>query len=140
MNVAEPPKAADPSAAPIGLDPCLARLDAAIEAARALGIPTDDADAVRSDAAARLGFPSDAYVLALVGGTGVGKSSLLNAMAGADVSPASVIRPTTARPVAWLSESSAAELGELLAWLGVASEDTHETASTGLGAVAILDL
>ena len=48
------------------------------------------------------GFPGDAYVLALVGGTGVGKSSLLNALAGGDVSPASARRPTTSEPIAWV--------------------------------------
>jgi GTP-binding protein EngB required for normal cell division len=126
--------------APILIDPCLARLDRAIGAARALGIPTADADAVRADAAARLGFPSDAYVVALVGGTGVGKSSLLNALAGGQISRASVIRPTTARPVAWLRQSSAEELADLLDWLGVAPDDIHPTGSTELGNVAILDL
>jgi GTP-binding protein EngB required for normal cell division len=126
--------------APILIDPCLARLDGTIEAARALGIPTADADAVRSDAAARLGFPSDAYVVALVGGTGVGKSSLLNALAGGEISRASVLRPTTARPVAWLPQTSADDLGELLDWLGVAPDDIHPTGSTELGGVAILDL
>jgi hypothetical protein len=126
--------------APILIDPCLARLDRAIEAARALGIATADADAVRADAAARLGFPSDAYVVALVGGTGVGKSSLLNALAGGEVSPASVIRPTTARPVAWLPLSSGEELAELLDWLGVAPDDIHLSASSDLARVALLDL
>ena len=43
----------------------------------------------------------DAYVLALVGGTGVGKSSIVNALAGETVTPAGVRRPTTSRAVAW---------------------------------------
>jgi putative protein kinase ArgK-like GTPase of G3E family len=123
------------------IDPCLERLDRATQAARDLGIPTADADSVRSDAAARLGYPSDAYVLALVGGTGVGKSSLLNALAGTDVSRASARRPTTNRPVAWLPQSSAGDLADLLEWLEIAPGDVHpasdETARSG---VAILDL
>ena len=61
---------------------CLAALFRAIEAADVLGVPTDVARDVHADGMQRLGFPSDAYVLALVGGTGVGKSSLLNALAG----------------------------------------------------------
>ena len=139
MSVAEATPPATRTA-PILIDPCLARLDSATEAARALGVPTADADAVRADAGARLGFPSDAYVLALIGGTGVGKSSLLNALAGEEVSRASVRRPTTARPVALLPTSSADDLGELLDWLGVAPGDVHASASTGMDGVAILDL
>ena len=81
---------------------CLAALLEAIEAAEVLGIPTETARDAHADAVRRLGFPSDAYVLALVGGTGVGKSSLLNALAGATVSPASARRPTTSEPVAWV--------------------------------------
>ena len=66
---------------------CLSSLLQAIEAADVLGIPTEAAREVHADGIRRLGFPSDAYVLALVGGTGVGKSSLLNALAGSTVSP-----------------------------------------------------
>jgi hypothetical protein len=139
VSVAAPMPPAAPVSPPV-VDPCLARLDRAIEAARDLAIPTTDAMAVRSDAAARLGFPSDAYVVALVGGTGVGKSSLLNMLAGEEVSRASVRRPTTARPVAWLPRSAREELGELLDWLGVAPGDVHKTHSSKIGHVAILDL
>ena len=129
-----------PASPPIALDPCLAALESAIAAAAALGLPTWDAEAVRDDAAARLGFPSDAYVVAFVGGTGVGKSSLLNALAGDAVSPASARRPTTARPVAWLPEAHRDELAGLLAWLGVADGDVRASGGEGLADVAILDL
>src|SRR3954452_8519415 len=41
----------------------------------------------------------DAPLLAVVGGsTGAGKSTLVNSLVGADVSPAGVLRPTTRRP------------------------------------------
>jgi putative ribosome biogenesis GTPase RsgA len=57
-----------------------ARLDAAIGASERLGIPTAEARSVRDRATARAGLPDDLYAMALVGGTGVGKSSLLNAL------------------------------------------------------------
>ena len=38
-------------------------------------------------------------VVALLGSTGSGKSSLFNALAGSDISPSGVLRPTTRRPV-----------------------------------------
>jgi energy-coupling factor transporter ATP-binding protein EcfA2 len=41
-----------------------------------------------------------ALVVVMLGSTGSGKSSLLNALAGRAVSPAGVLRPTTRRPVA----------------------------------------
>ncbi|MFL5651762.1 MAG: GTPase [Chloroflexota bacterium] len=85
-----------------------------------------------------MGFPGDAYVLAFVGGTGVGKSSLLNALAGDVVSTASARRPTTSDPVAWVPRAEKDALGPLLDWLGVADVREHE--ATDVGPVAILDL
>lgn len=98
---------------------CLEALDRAIDAGRRLGVETAAAEAVRETGRQRLGFPSAAYVLALVGGTGVGKSSLLNALAGEEVSRAGVVRPTTGQPVAWIPAGTRHELGELLEWLGI---------------------
>ncbi len=59
----------------MSVDRCLGNLEEAIAAAKALGLDTSDAVATLDTARARLGFPSSAYVLALVGGTGVGKST-----------------------------------------------------------------
>jgi hypothetical protein len=125
-------EAADP------LRRCLATLIEAADAAEVLGISTDRARAAHADASQRLGFPSDAYVLALVGGTGVGKSSLLNALAGATVSTASVRRPTTSEPIAWVPAADRDGLAPLLAWLGV--DDIREHEADGLRSVAIVDL
>ena len=121
-----------------GLARCLAQLEAAIDAAAVLGIPVTEAEAVRAEADRRLGFPSDAAVVALVGGTGVGKSTLLNALAGDAVSAASVRRPTTAVPVAWVPAGGRDDFSGLLAWLGVDAVREHHDGS--LPSVAILDL
>src|SRR5438552_2032913 len=87
---------------------------AAIGAARTLGLDTAAAASVRDTARARARFPSDTYVLALVGGTGVGKSTLLNALAGDQVSPASARRPTTSDPVAWVPADKSGQLADLM--------------------------
>ena len=120
------------------LQSCLAHLDEAIEASAVLGIDATAAGSVRDTARTRLGFPSDAYVLAMAGGTGVGKSTILNALAGEEVSPASARRPTTAEPVAWVPAGKRKELAGLLSWLGVTQVREHRAES--LGELAVLDL
>jgi GTP-binding protein EngB required for normal cell division len=116
----------------------LAALEDAVDAATALDLDTSRARHVVENARERLGFEGSAYVLAFVGGTGVGKSSLLNALAGDVVSEASARRPTTGGAVAWVAESSREETAPLFRWLEVREIRTH-----GDGAfadVAILDL
>jgi GTP-binding protein EngB required for normal cell division len=74
------------------------------------------AEALSSNAAARLGHGTSFTVVALAGATGSGKSSMFNALAGADLAPSSAIRPTT-------SVARAAVFGEggqsLLDWLAI---------------------
>jgi hypothetical protein len=125
-------------AGPLDLGPCLDGLDRAIEAGRALGLSVADAEAVRDEARERLGIPSDAYVLALVGGTGVGKSSLLNALAGAEVSRASVLRPTTGEPVAWIARDADALVAPILDRLAVGDRRVHD--DPAYERVVLLDL
>jgi len=120
------------------LPSCLAHLDEAIAAATDLALDTTAAVTVRETARTRLGFPSDAYVLALAGGTGVGKSTLLNALAGREVSSASARRPTTSEVVAWVPADRRRDLSGLLSWLGVTQVREHPAES--LGELAVLDL
>lgn len=122
----------------MSLDHCLASLDEAVAAAASLGLDTTAAVTVRETARARLGFPGDEYVLALAGGTGVGKSTLLNAIAGAVVSAASARRPTTGEPVAWVPATRARDLSALLSWLGVKHVREHK--GDGLDDLAVIDL
>lgn len=122
----------------MNVERCLATLDDAIAAANALGLDVRAAVETRDTARARLGFPSSAYVLALAGGTGVGKSTLLNAIAGDDVSAAGARRPTTSEAVAWVPSSRRRELAGLLGWLGIA--ELHEHAGDAFADVAVLDL
>ncbi len=121
-----------------GVAACLARLDEGINAARRLKLDVSQAEKVRRDADARLIFPADVAVVALAGGTGVGKSTLLNALAGESVSETSVRRPTTSRPVGWVPAASSRDLAGLVAWLELGA--TREHAAGVLDGVAVLDL
>lgn len=83
----------------------------------------------------------EATVVALAGSTGSGKSSLLNAVAGANVAPVGVRRPTTSAALALVdapSESEQDEVAALLDWLQVEAR-VEATAHTASGLV-VLDL
>ncbi|HUG75367.1 MAG TPA: GTPase [Acidimicrobiia bacterium] len=84
----------------------------------------------------RVGHLGSTLVLALLGGTGVGKSSLLNAIAGGSVASVSPIRPHTTRPLAWVPAAAEPGLGALLDRLGVDGRVEHDR----LPGVAILDM
>jgi GTP-binding protein EngB required for normal cell division len=88
---------------------------------------------------------SDAHtVVAFAGGTGSGKSSLFNALAGADFSPVGLTRPTTREVHAcvWGVQGS----GPLLDWLGVPRRFRYARASAlsageqSLAGLMLLDL
>ncbi|HSL26703.1 MAG TPA: dynamin family protein, partial [Acidimicrobiia bacterium] len=116
----------------------LERLEEAASAAADLGLADQavSARALVDRIRQRLGFPGEVYVMALVGGTGVGKSSVLNALAGEEVSPARVLRPTTEKPLTWVANQAREEIRPLLDWLGVERVVGHDRAD--LSGVAIL--
>ncbi len=124
----------------MSLETQLKRLAADAAAVRDIGLTAEaeQAETVSRRADERVGFPGSAYVLALAGGTGVGKSSVLNALAGQTVTTVRAVRPTTHEPIAWIADERRDELGPLLAWLDVRHVTTH--AQAALGGVAILDL
>ncbi|WP_309134915.1 GTPase [Cellulomonas sp.] len=145
------PDAGDPSGAVRGADTAAlaARADA-LEGALTVGGERFDPVVVDAVAAAvdrvreRLALGVDHTVVALVGGTGSGKSSLFNAVSGLRFADVGVRRPTTSRVTAcvWGADGD-----PLLDWLGVDAEHRiqresvldadHEAALRGL---VLLDL
>lgn len=96
-------------------------LDLAV--ARAAGVAGEEVVAgfarISLEARRRTGFLGESVVIALGGGTGVGKSSLLNALAGEQVAPTGALRPTTDRPLAWIPANPEPGLVRLLDSLGI---------------------
>ena len=81
-------------------------------------------------------------VVALLGATGSGKSSLFNAICGAQLARTAVTRPTTSRPLAAVPASPSPEVrsgvARLLDWLGVDKRvQLPETPSWGPAAVGV---
>lgn len=85
----------------------------------------DRAGATVRVARLRLAYPEDVTVAALVGGTGSGKSSLLNAVMGAELAGTGGIRPTTSAPVAVTPRAAGEALDGYLSTLGI-DEIHHE--------------
>lgn len=67
----------------------------------------------------RLGFLGEVLVLAFAGGTGTGKSSLVNALVREPVAMVSVARPTTSRALGVVPRGTESKYSGLLADLGV---------------------
>ncbi|MGH3156946.1 MAG: GTPase, partial [Streptosporangiaceae bacterium] len=75
----------------------------------------------------RLRLSAAHTVVTLAGGTGSGKSSLFNALAGAGFSPVGVTRPMTSAPHACVWGMTGA--GPLLDWLGIQGRHRYARAS-----------
>ena len=88
----------------------------------------DRARRVVDKAVERGGISSDHTVVALAGATGSGKSSLFNALVGADVATIGARRPTTSLPTAAIWGD--ADASELLDWLAVDKRYVVEAAAT----------
>ncbi len=73
----------------------------------------------------RVGYLGSSVVVALAGGTGSGKSSLLNALAGEVVAEVAAIRPTTSEPLAWIPEVPEPGVVRLLDDMGVQRRVGH---------------
>ncbi|MGZ4615871.1 MAG: GTPase, partial [Actinomycetes bacterium] len=124
----------------------LTALDEALEALEGRAEPAllTRASAVATRAGERLRLSGEHTVVALAGSTGSGKSSLFNALAGAELSPVGVRRPTTSKAHAcvWGAEGAA----PLVQWLGVPRRQTawqHGAVaedSSGLDGLVLLDL
>jgi GTP-binding protein EngB required for normal cell division len=107
-----------------GLSDRLAALDRLVQIGLARSGPDgfsekllNDAEQLLAQAGQRLRMSSAHTVVALAGGTGSGKSSLFNRLAGADFSAVGVTRPVTRDPHACVW--GVAGSGPLLEWLGV---------------------
>ncbi|WP_366179923.1 GTPase [Actinomyces timonensis] len=106
-----------------------------------LGEDLDEAREIVARAGARASLAPGRTVIALAGATGSGKSSLLNALAGAPIARTAVTRPTTIRPLALLPGGRAdGEASALLGWLGVDERVVAPLAGAVPADAIILDL
>ncbi|MGH8942668.1 MAG: hypothetical protein ACRDWF_07620 [Acidimicrobiia bacterium] len=74
----------------------------------------------------RLAYPDSIVVVALAGGTGSGKSSLANSIAGEEVALTGGIRPMTSEPLALVPADGAAALDGFLDELGISDRVEHD--------------
>ena len=113
-------------------------LDLAI--GRAEGVVADEDVKAAREVAERVrerrGFLGETLVVALAGGTGSGKSSLLNAIAGRQIAETGVLRPTTEEALAWVPTDPESGLVELLDRLDI--DARHE--QDAFPRLAIIDL
>jgi energy-coupling factor transporter ATP-binding protein EcfA2 len=113
-------------------------LDLAI--GRADGIVADAEVKAAGDVASRVrerrGFLGETLVVALAGGTGSGKSSLLNAIAGRRIAETGVLRPTTEEALAWVPTDPEPGLVDLLGRLDIDARYEQDA----LPRLAIIDL
>jgi GTP-binding protein EngB required for normal cell division len=85
----------------------------------------EDVSRSAGEARLRLSYPEEVVVVALAGGTGSGKSSLLNAIVGDEVSLTGGIRPMTVSPLALVPAQARASFDGYLDALGIAERVDH---------------
>lgn len=84
----------------------------------------------------RLAYPEDLAIVALVGGTGSGKSSLFNRILDREVAEVGGLRPTTAKPLASTPESRRDVIDSYVRSLG----ELRRTSHPGLPWLTLIDL
>lgn len=95
-----------------------------------------DARTQLDDIRSRLGYLGRTLIVALTGGTGSGKSSVLNAIAGEPVASVSRLRPHTEEPLAWIPDDADAAVDGLLDTLRIERAVRHDV----LPGIALIDL
>ena len=124
------------------LDDRLAALDAALEAGgdRLPAPLVDEARTLSSRVRERVGLSAEHTVVVVAGGTGSGKSSLVNALLGEQVAATGVERPTTSHPLGVVvgARPDAPDVARLLDWLEV--DRRHAAASGPADGLVLLDL
>jgi GTP-binding protein EngB required for normal cell division len=110
----------------------------AIAEGRMEGEPVTAAAAAAARAEGRLGHGTDRTVVALLGATGSGKSSLFNALLGREVAVTGVRRPTTNHTSAavWGGDDA----GPLLDWLDVSERHAVDDPGRSLDGLVLLDV
>lgn len=119
------------------LTPALDLLDLAIASSEGLASEADrEAAGALADAARRRkDHLSGAIIVAIAGGTGSGKSSLLNALAGQNIASTSGLRPHTDEPLAWVPAADVA-ISSMMTLIGVDTVVEHD----GEQSLAVIDL
>jgi hypothetical protein len=110
-----------------------------VVAAAAQHLPDDltaDIARIGGDQRERRAYAGAVLLVGLAGGTGSGKSSLLNAFADEEVSPSGAIRPTTSKALAWVPNDLAARLAGLFDRFGIVDIVVHDLDQP----IAIIDL
>ena len=124
-----------------GLAPVLEDLEHAVDLAGQLGVQDGIAPArdVLAQASQRRRLAPGTTVVALLGATGSGKSSLTNALTGSEVSRTARTRPTTTQPLAVVPDT-AAEATALLDWLDISRRARVDRTWTLGEATVLVDL
>ncbi|PFG19952.1 GTPase family protein [Serinibacter salmoneus] len=90
----------------------------------------------------RAALSAEHTVVAVAGATGVGKSSVFNALAGSDLARTGTMRPTTSHAMALVSEVADLSAGStaLLEWLGVPDRHERPVTAASPDGLILLDL
>ncbi|MGI9667362.1 MAG: GTPase [Acidimicrobiia bacterium] len=95
-----------------------------------------DMESIARRSRMRDGFIGEVLVVAFAGGTGSGKSSILNALASKDLVTTGIVRPTTQIAAAVYPNNLGADISPLLDSLGVETRIAHDT----FDAIVVVDL